>query len=179
MTTTTPAATSAADSTSDAVLMPMPAGNWTLERDPFGKLVLTTAQGECYEGVLPVRAFPIQSPQNGISMVSTDGNEVAWIDALSEVGQPAKGLIEEALATREFMPVISNIVSVTSFSTPCTWTVETDRGPTQFVLRGDEDIRHIGTDGALLIADSHGIQFLVRDHLALNVGSRKILDRFL
>ena len=35
------------------------------------------------------------------------------------------------------------------------------------------------TDGALLIADSHGIQFLVRDHLALNASSRKILDRFL
>ena len=175
MTATTP--TSAA--TSDAVSIPMPAGSWTLERDTFGKLVLTTAQGERCEGVLPVRAFPIQSPQNGISMVSTDGNEVAWIDALAEVGQPARGLIEEALATREFVPVISNIVSVSSFSTPCTWSVETDRGPTHFVLRGDEDIRHIGSDGALLVADSHGIQFLIRDHLALNAGSRKILDRFL
>ena len=175
MTATTP--TSAA--TSDVVSIPMPAGSWTLERDTFGKLVLTTAQGERCEGVLPVRAFPIQSPQNGISMVSTDGNEVAWIDALAEVGQPARGLIEEALATREFVPVISNIVSVSSFSTPCTWSVETDRGPTHFVLRGDEDIRHIGSDGALLVADSHGIQFLIRDHLALNAGSRKILDRFL
>ena len=175
MTATTP--TSAA--TSDAVSIPMPAGSWTLERDTFGKLVLTTAQGERCEGVLPVRAFPIQSPQNGISMVSTDGNEVAWIDALAEVGQPARGLIEEALATREFVPVISNILSVSSFSTPCTWSVETDRGPTHFVLRGDEDIRHIGSDGALLVADSHGIQFLIRDHLALNAGSRKILDRFL
>lgn len=177
MTTTTTTPTSAA--TSDAVVMPMPLGSWTLERDPFGKLVLTTAQGDRFEGVLPVRAFPIQSPMDGISMVSTDGHEVAWIDALAQVAQPARGLIEEALATREFMPVISNIVSVTSFSTPCTWTVETDRGPTQFVLRGDEDIRHIGTDGALLVADSHGIQFLIRDHLALNAGSRKILDRFL
>jgi len=175
MTATTP--TSAA--TSDAVSVPLPAGSWTLERDTFGKLVLTTAQGERCEGVLPVRAFPIQSPQNGISMVSTDGNEVAWIDALAEVGQPARGLIEEALATREFVPVISNILSVSSFSTPCTWSVETDRGPTHFVLRGDEDIRHIGSDGALLVADSHGIQFLIRDHLALNAGSRKILDRFL
>lgn len=177
MTTTTTTPTSAARS--DAVLVTMPVGSWTLERDLFGKLVLTTAQGDRFEGVLPVRAFPIQSPMDGISMVSTDGHEVAWIDALAQVAQPARGLIEEALATREFMPVISNIVSVTSFSTPCTWSVETDRGPTQFVLRGDEDIRHIGTDGALLVADSHGIQFLIRDHLALNAGSRKILDRFL
>lgn len=175
MTATTPYSIASADTD----LVPQSAGRWTLERDAFGKLVLTTEQGERFAGVLPVRAFPIQSPQNGISMVSMDGHEVAWIDALAEVAQPARSLIEEALATREFMPVISDIVSVSSFSTPCTWTVETDRGSTQFVLRGDEDIRHIGTDGALLVADSHGIQFLIRDHLALNAASRKILDRFL
>jgi hypothetical protein len=31
----------------------------------------------------------------------------------------------------------------------------------------------------LLIADSHGIQYLVRDQFALNSHSKKILDRFL
>jgi hypothetical protein len=150
-----------------------------LDRTLFGKLVLTNAQGEVFEGVVPVRAFPVQSPDDGIGMVSTEGREVAWIDKLGELPEPAQSLVRQELATREFMPVIQRIVSVTSFSTPCTWKVETDRGDTQFVLRGDEDIRRIGTDGALLVADSHGIQFLVRDHHALNAHSRKILDRFL
>ena len=77
------------------------------------------------------------------------------------------------------MPVIGSIDSVSSFSTPCTWTVQTDRGQTQFVLRGDEDIRRIPGEGGLLIADSHGIQYLVRDQFALNAQSKKILDRFL
>lgn len=153
--------------------------SFVLERNPFGKLILTNAQGERFEGVVPVRAFPVQSPEDGISMVSLDGQEVAWIDQLKEVSQPAQALIREELATREFMPVIQKIVSVTSFSTPCTWKVETDRGDTEFVLRGDEDIRRIGANGALLVADSHGIQYLVRDHLALGASSRKILDRFL
>ena len=152
---------------------------WTLQRDTFGKLILTTAQNERYEGVVPVRAFPIQSPEVGISMVDTDGHEVAWIEALSDLAEPARGLIRHELAMREFMPVISTIVSVTSFSTPCTWKVETDRGDTEFVLRGDEDIRRIGTAGSLLVADSHGIQFLIRDQQALDAHSRKILDRFL
>jgi hypothetical protein len=57
--------------------------------------------------------------------------------------------------------------------------VTTDRGDTEFVLRGDEDIRRIGSEGCLLIADSHGIQYLVRDQFALNAHSKKILDRFL
>ena len=150
-----------------------------LERTAFGKLILTTAQGERFEGVVPVRAFPIQAPEDGISLVNLDGQEVAWVDHLVDVPEPAQGLIRQELASREFMPVIQAIVGVSSFSTPCTWTVATDRGPTAFVLRGDEDIRRIGKDNALLIADSHGIQYLVRDQFALNAASKKILDRFL
>ncbi len=150
-----------------------------LERDAFGRLILTSSAGPRYVGVLPVRAFPIQSPEDGISVVTSEGDEVAWIDRLTEVAQPAQSLIRAELATREFMPVISAIESVTSFSTPCTWKVATDRGVTEFVLRGDEDIRRIGTDGCLLIADSHGIQYLVKDQFALNAHSKKILDRFL
>jgi hypothetical protein len=152
---------------------------WALQRDPFGKLVLATEQGDRLHGVVPVRAFPIQSPDVGIALVNTDGQEVAWIEVLGAVSEPAQTLIREELGSREFMPVISAIVGVTSFSTPCTWSVETDRGQTAFVLRGDEDIRRIGTEGSLLVADSHGIQYLIRDHLALDLHSRKILDRFL
>lgn len=152
---------------------------WSLQRDAFGKLVLTNRLNERFEGVVPIRAFPIQSPEVGISLVNTDGQEVAWIEQLADVAEPAQSLIRHELATREFMPVVSTIQSVTSFSTPCTWAVETDRGNTQFVLRGDEDIRRIGTEGTLLISDSHGIQYLVRDQYALDARSKKILDRFL
>jgi Domain of unknown function (DUF1854) len=155
------------------------ATQFSLQRNAFGALLLTDAQGQVFEGVVPVRAFPIQSPEDGISLVSTDGHEVAWIDLLADVPEPAQTLVRDALVTREFMPVIQRIVSVTSFSTPCTWTVNTDRGDTEFVLRGDEDIRRIGKDNALLIADVHGIQYLVRDQFALDTASRKILDRFM
>ena len=152
---------------------------FTLQRTPFGSLILTTTEGVRHEGVVPVRAFPIQSPEVGISLVNTDGEEVGWVEALAELSQPEQDLIREELAGREFMPVLQEILAVTSFSTPCTWTVQTDRGQTDFVLRGDEDIRRIGTDGGLLIADNHGIQYLVRDQYALNAHSKKILDRFL
>jgi len=157
----------------------MTTNGFALQRDAFGKLVLTSAQNERFEGVVPIRAFPIQSPEVGIALVNLDGQEVAWIEQLDAVEEPAQSLIRDELATREFMPMIRKIVAVTSFSTPCTWTVETDRGDTEFVLRGDEDIRRVGTAGSLLVADSHGIQFLIRDHLALDARSKKILDRFL
>lgn len=152
---------------------------FALERNAFGKLVLTNGSGERFESVVPVRAFPVQSPQEGIAIVNPEGREIVWIDRLDTLPEPIQTLIGDELASREFMPVIHSIVAVTSFSTPCTWSVETDRGRTEFVLRGDEDIRRIGTAGGLLVADSHGIQFLIRDQFALNAASRKILDRFL
>ena len=156
----------------------MTAATFQLTRNPFGRLVLTTPEGEVVEGVVPVRAFPIQSPDAGISLVHTDGHEVAWVDQLAALPEPAQSLIREELQSREFMPAILSIDSVTSFSTPCTWRVRTDRGDTSFVLRGDEDIRRVGAT-ILLVTDSHGIQFLIRDAATLSRDSRKILDRFL
>lgn len=155
------------------------AESWRLERNAFGQLHLVLTDGSRYEGVVPVRAFPIQSPEVGIAIVSQDGKEVAWVEQLAQLQEPEQGLIREELAGREFMPVIERIESVTSFSTPCTWAVQTDRGATSFVLRGDEDIRRLGAEGTLLIADSHSIQYLVRDQYALDANSRRILDRFM
>lgn len=153
--------------------------DFQLVRTPFGELVWTGPQGQQVSGVVPVRAFPIQAPQDGIALVDPEGHEVAWFPQLDAIPQPARGLMEEELARREFMPVVQRIVSVSGFSTPCTWTVETDRGRTEFVLRGDEDIRRIGSAHALLIADAHGINYLVPDQLALDAYSKRVLDRFL
>lgn len=152
--------------------------HFQLTRNAFGRLVLTNPEGEVFEGVVPVRAYPIQAPQDGVALVATDGHEVGWLDRLANAPPLVQVLIQEALDTREFMPEIQDIVSVTSFSTPCTWTVKTDRGDTRFVLRGDEDIRRVGPT-VLLVTDSHGIQFKIRDLSLLSKESRRIMDRFL
>jgi hypothetical protein len=76
------------------------------------------------------------------------------------------------------MPEIRGLLGVSTFSTPSTWTVQTDRGPTQFVLKGEEDIRRIGRT-MLIVADSRGLQFAVRDLTALDRHSRRLLERFL
>jgi hypothetical protein len=149
-----------------------------LERDAWGKLVYTDATGTRHAGVTAVRAFPIAAPEHGISLVTSDGKEVVWIDRLADLPSPQRALVEEELHGREFMPEIRAIRSVSSYATPSTWQVDTDRGETSLVLRGEEDIRRIN-HFTLLISDSHGIHFLIRDLGALDRHSRKILDRFL
>jgi len=149
-----------------------------LSRNAFGRLVLVTSDGRSHEGVVPVCAFPISAPGDSIALVGSDGHEVAWIERLSDLRADTRVLLEEELASRDFVPEILRLRSVSSFATPSTWEVETDRGDAVLVLKGEEDIRRLGRSG-LLIADRHGIRFLVRDLGALDHASRRLLDRFL
>jgi len=152
--------------------------DFKLSRNTFGRLVFASVDGDVHEGVVPVRAFPIGAPDDGISLVSSDGQELAWISRLTDLPDATRVIVEQELASREFMPEIRRIQRVSSFTAPSTWYVETNRGDASFTLKGEEDIRRI-VAGSLLIADSHGVQFLIRDTQALDKASRKILDRFL
>lgn len=159
--------------------VPTPAyPDFQLARHASGRLVLTDGNGQQHLGVVPVRAFPIAAPDEGISLVGSDGHELAWLDQLGGLPAPLRALLEEELALRDFMPEITRILSVSSFGTPSTWSVETDRGATSFVLKGEEDIRRLGRE-SLLIAAGHGVQFSLKDMGALDRASRRLLERFL
>lgn len=150
-----------------------------LQRNTHGRLVLTLADATVHTDVVPVRAFPIAAPHEGLSIVGSHGHELLWIERLADVPPQARALLEEELALREFVPAIEKIRSVSGFSTPSTWTVDTDRGPTQFVLKAEEDIRRLRGRSALLIAAGDGVQYAVHDTTALDKASRRLLERFL
>lgn len=152
--------------------------DFQLTRNSGGRLVLQLEDGTIHEGVTPVRAFPVQSPQEFVALMSHEGKEVFWIERLAEVPEDIRELVNEEIAAREVMPVIQHLTKVSTYSTPSTWEVVTDRGPTKFILKGEEDIRRL-SGGTLIITDSHGLRFYVADMQQLDKHSRKILDRFL
>lgn len=150
-----------------------------LHRDAHGRLVLTLPDGTVHAGVLPVRAFPIAAPGEGLSLMGADGHELVWLDRMDQLPGPVRGLVLDELAVREFVPAIQKILGVSSFSTPSTWTVETDRGGTQFTLKAEEDIRRLHGRTSLLIASGEGVQYAIPDSTALDKASRRLLERFL
>jgi hypothetical protein len=152
--------------------------DFQLHRNGFGQLVFQNAEHGEHVDVEPSRAFPISAAREGIALMSREGHELAWIASLDELPQQLRELVEEAIESREFMPEIKRVRSVTGYATPCTWKVETDRGETSFILNAEEDIRRI-TAPALLVVDKRGIQFLIRNPRALDETSRRILDHFL
>jgi hypothetical protein len=154
------------------------ANTFSLSRNSFGYLCLQDQAGVTHEQVVPVRAFPISYPNESIAIVDRDGHELVWLDSLDQATPSNQLLINEELASREFMPVLTGIENVSTFATPSTWTVKTNRGPTQFILRGEEDIRRVNKT-MYLVSDTHGVQYLIQDIQALDKHSRRLLDRFL
>jgi hypothetical protein len=152
--------------------------NFRLENDDQGRLCVTDAQGRCHEIVEPIRAFPISEPEQWISLCDPNGREVAQVRDLNELPTEQRELLRAELTRREFVPVIRRIESISSLAEPCEWLVETDRGPTSFVLNSDEHVRKLGPDKALIL-DSHGLRYLVPDARQLDSHSRKLLARYL
>ena len=150
---------------------------WSLGHDAFGRLMLARPGRDACE-VTPVRAFPIEAPDEGNALVDAFGHEQVWIERLDALPEALRAQVGAALASRDFMPVIEAISAVSSATTPSDWTVRTDRGPSTLRLRSEQDIRRLA-DKRLLISDADGLHYLIRDQGALDRASRRLLDHFL
>ncbi|MEG0922170.1 MAG: DUF1854 domain-containing protein [Comamonas sp.] len=158
---------------SAATTTPLP-----LSRNSFGRLVLRKNDGT-QAVVNPVRAFPLSAPIHGVSLIAEDGKEALWVPDLGAVDAAARALLEQDLAAREFQPLIERIVSVSTFSVPSIWALETDRGPVHMTLKAEEDIRKLGSRQNLLITSADGVHYKLPDTTKLDKASRRLLERFL
>ena len=87
------------------------ARGFQLRRDAFGRLVLTDADGQHYEGVEVSRAFPISSPGEWITSATARGTSALHPPPRTIAGR-SRQVVEEELANREFVPVIRRLVDV-------------------------------------------------------------------
>ena len=152
--------------------------NIQFDQGPSGRWYYVSADGQQHDHVMAVRSFPVAAPEEGIALVDVDGKELLWIPHLNLLADPVRSQIVKAINQREFMPQIVKLYGVSGFLTPSTWDIETDRGRTSLLLKGEEDIRRLSAS-VLLVTDGHGVQFLIRNLAQMDRYSRKLLDRFL
>ena len=152
--------------------------NIQFDQGPSGRWYFVSADGVQFEQVMAVRSFPVAAPEEGIAVVDVDGKELLWIPHLNLLSDTVRVNVLRAMTQREFMPQILKLLGVSSFVTPSIWDIETDRGFTTLLLKGEEDIRRLSAS-VLLVTDGHGVQFLIRDIAQMDRQSRKLLDRFL
>ena len=152
--------------------------NIQFDQSPSGRWYYISADGQQHEHVMAVRSFPVAAPEEGIALVDGDGKELLWIAHLNLLADAVRARVVKAINQREFMPQILKLYGVSGFLAPSTWDIETDRGRTSLLLKGEEDIRRLSAS-VLLVTDAHGVQFLIRDMAQMDRYSRKLLDRFL
>ena len=62
----------------------------SLFRNAFGRLVLIASDGAEHIGINPVRAHPISAPDEGMSLVGSDGHELDGSSACPTCRRPIK-----------------------------------------------------------------------------------------
>lgn len=157
---------------------PLSSTSFSLALDPWGKLVLTDATGAKHAGVTPIRIFPTTDAGHWISIIDGKGRELALIEDPASLAADVRALLETELSQREFMPEILQILYVSSIMEPCDWEVITDRGPTRFVLKSEDDVRRLGTHTGIII-DAHGVRYLIRDTRKLDSYGRRALEQYI
>ncbi len=158
-----------------AAASPTPAPGWRLVRRPHGHVDFVDAGGKVHADVDVLRAFPVTAPRGPVAIVAADGSELAWLEALEEVPEPLRSSIVEELATREFLPIIGQIETI-SDDDPPEWSVATDRGRRRFKVASTDDIDRL-PDGSAFVVDATGVRYRIADIAALDTISRQLLEK--
>jgi Mg2+ and Co2+ transporter CorA len=148
---------------------------FTLSRDDWGQLVLIDDAGLRHENVAAIPLFPLTDPEHWISLCAADGRELACVENPAGLPPETAELLHDELSRSRFIPAIERITYVSGSTEPCEWRVETDRGPTRFVLKSEDDVRRLGPQ-QILIVDGGGLRYHIPDLTRLDPKSRRIVE---
>lgn len=134
---------------------------------------LTLQNGDFYEKLEPRRLFPVSRIDEYITLLDTDGKEVAVIRKLTDVDAQSREIIEYSLNDYYLVPHIIKILSITEKNGKIHWTVETDRGYKEFDVRNrNHDVR-VYSDGRVRVRDSDDNRYIISDYRKLDAHSKR------
>jgi len=140
---------------------------------------------EEFERIVPVRCFPITSPNEFISIREPDtaqqtrGNEIGIIRYITDITEEDQTLINQELETRYFLPEILKVRSVKEKFGFYYWDSETTAGDIVFVVNNPfSNIRSL-EDGSIYITDTEGNRFMIPDPKKLDTASYRKIEIYL
>jgi len=158
----------------------VPAGNsngWHLSRNAEGRLVLHRQDGAEADEATPVHAvccFPWSKPLQYLSVRDDKGHELLLIEDLESLPSQQRELLEAELALRNFLPRVTQILSITDQMEFFHWEVVTNAGPRSFLTRRHERPRQLG-NGQIMIRDICNDIYLVNRSEDMDPKSLRLL----
>ena len=140
---------------------------------------------EFFERIVPVRAFPVSSPNEFISIREPDtqlkgrGSEIGMIRRLSDFPEDVSALIADELSRRYFTPAIKKIHSFSEKFGYCYWDVTTAAGRVEFIMNNPTSNIRTLEDGRVFMYDIDGNCFTIEDPKALDKHSYRKVEVYL
>jgi hypothetical protein len=136
---------------------------------------LTLSDGREFTGLEPRRLFPVNNPDNYISLIDAEGREVALIRSVAALNPASFSCVKASLDDYYLVPRIIRIVSASEKYGTVRWVVETDRGIKGFDIRNrNHDIR-VYKDGRIRVRDSDDNRYIISDYHELDQYSKNQL----
>ncbi len=140
---------------------------------------------EFFERIVPVRAFPVSSPNEFISIREPDtqlkgrGSEIGMIRRLSDFPEDVSALIADELSRRYFTPAVKKIHSFSEKFGYCYWDVTTAAGRVEFIMTNPTSNIRTLEDGRVFMYDIDGNCFTIEDPKALDKHSYRKVEVYL
>ena len=159
------------------------AASLSFHRSPGGLLSLTVREGDgvtTYDRVIVLRAFPLTSPDEHLSVRLPDGDrrEIGMLRRLSDLDEASEQLVRAELTTRSFLPRITRVLSFHR-RRAVYMDVECDLGRRRITMRDDVGAVRYLEDGRILFTDIDGTSYELRDPKRLDKASYRRIEVFL
>ena len=148
-------------------------------------LTYTTSDGKFYPRISLRRSFPLSAENTYVVVRVSDEKEdrsleLGVIRDCKDLDEESRQAVEGELRRFYLVPVIQRIHSIREEFGFLYWSVETDRGPKDFIMRDSiiGHVRQVGP-GRWLIIDINQTRYEVRDYEKLDEKSQELLNKFL
>lgn len=139
-------------------------------------------EGQRYTHLSLSRALPLSLPRQYLAILSheeKEPKEVGMIRNLDDLDGLSKSAAEQELQLRYVVPTITRILSIKQEPAFWRWTIETDRGPAELIMRNiHEHVRVMGPS-RLILTGVDGRRFELANTSSLDGHSKYLLRRYM
>ena len=131
--------------------------------------------GEKFTELEARRMFPITGLRKYISLIDTEGNEIAVIRNIDDLLPDSKAVIEKCLDEYYMIPRITRFIKMSEKFKIWMWTAETDKGIFTFEIRNHITAIKPLYDNRILIKDANDNRYEIPDYTKLDKKSQKMI----
>ncbi|HLV78858.1 MAG TPA: DUF1854 domain-containing protein [Chthonomonadaceae bacterium] len=147
--------------------------------EPKDRLRLTLGEEKSYLTVKPVWAAPVSRPGAYLALLDGKGEEIALLPDPGVLSPENAAILEAELRLRYLTALVTAIVHARQEYGATYWSVETDRGPRDFVTQSLQENAQWFSETHLLLLDVDGNRFEITDVTALDARSQAIIGAIL